>query len=80
MLRSIDIEMIEKTRILTDWTTLALKIRNCSFPIVHALEKKKLARNCIDVCRRVRDVDDDDLIAQFLDFLKQLESAVFEKR
>ena len=38
-----DIEMIEKTRIITDWNSLALKVRDRSFPIVHALEKDKFA-------------------------------------
>ena len=78
--RSIDIEMIEKTRIITDWTTLALKIRNRSFPIVHALEKEQFAKNCKDICRSIRDVEDDDIKSQFHTFLKRLEAAVSDRK
>ena len=42
--REEDLKMIETTRPLTDWTGLAIRIKDRSIPIVHALEKKTICK------------------------------------
>ena len=45
--RAEDIQMIENTRPLTDWTTHPMKIRERSVPVVYALEKSKFVKQNI---------------------------------
>ena len=73
--RAEDIQMIENTRPLTDWTNHALKIRERSVPVVHALEKSKFVNSCKKVCRSLKEIDSIELESQFYTFLKRLEVA-----
>ena len=71
--REEDIRMIGITRPLTDWTGLAMKIKDRTLPIVYALEKSTFADNCKKVCRSVKSVEEDEIQSQFYVFLKRLE-------
>ena len=44
--RNEGIEMIEKTRTVTDWNGLVLKIKERSIPVLFSLEKEMLVACC----------------------------------
>ena len=70
--REEDLKMIEITRPLTDWTSLAIRIQDRSIPIIHALEKNEFSKCCKEVCRSVKDVSSEELQEQFYKLIIRL--------
>ena len=63
--------MIEITRNLTDWKTLALKVKARGSPLVYALENEKFVENSKKVARSLREVKSEELENQFSKFFGQ---------
>ena len=70
--REEDLKMIKATRPLTDWTSLAIRIKDRSIPIIHALEKNEFSKCCKKVCRSVQDVSSEEMQDQFYKLIKCL--------
>ena len=64
--------MIEITRNLTDWKTLALKVKARGSPLVYALEIFFFFENSKKVARSLREVKSEELENQFSKFLDRL--------
>ena len=65
-------EMIEITRNLTDWKTLALKVKARGSPLFYALENEKFVENSKKVARSLGEVNLEELENQFSKFLDRL--------
>ena len=70
--REEDLTMIELTRPLTDFTSLAMRIKERSAPVINALESKQFSKCCQKVCRSVKDVTSEELENQFCRLTKRL--------
>ena len=77
--REEDLKMIEATRPLTEWTSLSLRIRDRSIPVVHALERNKFSKCCKEVCRSVKHVSSEELQTQFYKLIKRLDMVTKHK-
>ena len=71
--REEDIRMIDMTRPLTDWTVLAILIKQRTLPVVPALQKAMYADNCVKVSRSSKAVGKEEFQDQFYKFVKRLE-------
>jgi hypothetical protein len=77
--RKEDKEAVELTRILTDWKTLAVKVKARGSPLIYALEKSKMVEASKKVCRALREVSEDELENQFAKFINILGKEVETK-
>lgn len=77
--REEDLMMVEQTRPLTDWASLAIRIKERSVPNIHALERNKFSKCAQKVCRSVRDVDSEELQTQFYKLIKRLHMVTKDK-
>ena len=68
-----DKQVIETSRRINDWGSLAIKLKTRSVPILHTLEKKKFSKACFDIDRNIKQFEEEEISTQFRIFLERLE-------
>ena len=63
---------IENSRKVTDWISLAIKLKDRSVPVFHTLDKQKYTKACFEIDRTLRQFKEDEISSQYRQFLNRL--------
>ena len=70
-----DKAVIESSRTVTDWISLAIQLKSRSLSVLYLLEKAKFVEACLKIDRNLREYTDLEIANQFRLFLSRLQEA-----